>query len=81
MPPYADKSLNPLESTLDDHTTHPALLAQETIPVPLTGRAPLAAASEAPPPAPAPAWPSLLLKLAGAVLLVWLLRRWWLALH
>jgi hypothetical protein len=62
-----------LETILQDQTTFPAILAAETVPVPLADR-PLPTAPEA---SVAPAWPGLALKLAAAGLGLWLLKRWW----
>jgi hypothetical protein len=62
-----------LEPTLEDHSTFPAILAAETVPVPLADR-PAPRSAE---PASASAWPGLALKLAAAGMGLWLLKHWW----
>ena len=61
-----------LETILEDHSTYPAILATETVPVPLAehradpdGQTPVAV------------WPGLALKLAALGFGLWLLKRWW----
>lgn len=63
-----------LEITLEEHTTYPALLATETIPVPLDGQSPEQDAQNK---AKGSGWPGLLLKLGAVGLGLWLLKRWW----
>ena len=61
-----------LETILEEHSTYPAILATETVPVPLAGHPPEPAVQ-----APAAAWPGLLLKLAALALGLLLLKHWW----
>ncbi len=61
---------------MQDHTTFPALLATETVPVPLTMASPLTS-QQTTVPAPKVHWLSVAGVGLALALLVWLSRRWW----